>query len=179
MSYNQQGFIPPQEPQQRRSRVQRAQQEETRADFVPQRTQQTQYQRPKAQHAPQRPEPQQHYQPQTQIVNVSVNTNTLASGGESYFDGGLAQQIGYTILGALVTIFTLGLCYPWAFCMLYRWEAKHTVINGRRLSFDGKAAQLFGKWVLWAFLTIITLGIYAFWLSIALKKWKTKHTHFA
>lgn len=98
---------------------------------------------------------------------------------ESYFDGSLFQLIGWRILGVLVTVFTLGICYPWAFCMVYSWEAKHTVVNGYRLSFDGKAIQLFGLWVKWLFLTIITIGIYSFWVSISLKKWKTKHTHFA
>ena len=63
--------------------------------------------------------------------------------------------------------------------MVYRWEAKHTVINGHRLTFDGTAAQLFGKWILWLFLTIITVGIYGFWVAIKLKKWKVSHTHFA
>ena len=97
---------------------------------------------------------------------------------ESYFDGGLLQLIGYKILGALVTFITFGICYPWAFCMIYGWEAKHTVINGRRLKFDGKAIQLFGNWIKWLLLCIITFGIYSFWLGIALKKWRTKHTHF-
>ncbi|MBQ3142082.1 MAG: DUF898 family protein [Bacilli bacterium] len=96
----------------------------------------------------------------------------------SYFDGGLLQLIGWKILGFLVTIFTLGICYPWALCMIYSWETKHTVIEGKRLIFDGKAIQLFGNWIKWLFLCVITLGIYAFWLSISLKKWKTLHTHF-
>ena len=39
---------------------------------------------------------------------------------ESYFDGGLLQLIGYNILGILVTICTLGICLPWAYCMIYR-----------------------------------------------------------
>lgn len=98
---------------------------------------------------------------------------------ESYFDGGLLQLIGWRILGALVTIITLGICYPWAICMVYNWEVKHTVIDGKRLEFDGKAIQLFGNWIKWFFLTIITFGIYGFWLNIKLKKWITKHTHFA
>ncbi len=96
----------------------------------------------------------------------------------SYFDGGLLQWIGWKLLGTIVTIFTLGICYPWACCMIYKWETKHTVINGKRLDFNGTAIQLFGSWIKWLLLTIITIGIYSFWLGIALKKWKTKHTYF-
>lgn len=97
---------------------------------------------------------------------------------KSYFDGGLLQLIGWQILGGLITAVTLGICYPWAVCMIYRWEAKHTVINGRRLKFNGTAMQLFGNWIKWILLTIITLGIYGFWLNIKLLQWKTKHTEF-
>lgn len=97
---------------------------------------------------------------------------------ESYFDGGLLQLIGYNILGILVTVCTLGICLPWAYCMIYRWETKHTVINGHRLEFDGTAVQLFGNWLKWLCLTVITFGIYGFWVNIRLKQWKVKHTHF-
>lgn len=98
---------------------------------------------------------------------------------KSYFDGGLLQLIGWTILGALITIFTLGICYPWALCMVYNWKIKHTVIEGRRLRFDGTAIGLFGLWIKWLVLIFITLGIYSFWVKISLEKWKTKHTYFA
>ena len=97
---------------------------------------------------------------------------------DSYFDGGLFQLLGWYFLGALVTIFTLGICFPWAYCMVYSWEAKHTVICGRRLGFDGTAVGLFGLWIKWFLLIIITFGIYGFWVGISLKKWKTKHTFF-
>lgn len=88
----------------------------------------------------------------------------------SYFDGGLLQLIGYRILGFLVTFLTFGICAPWAICLVYNWETKHTVINGQRLYFNGTAVGLFGNWIKWLLLTIVTLGIYSFWLSIALKK---------
>jgi uncharacterized membrane protein YjgN (DUF898 family) len=97
----------------------------------------------------------------------------------SYFDGTLLQFIGWIILGALITAFTFGICFPWAYCMIYSWEAKHTVIEGKRLEFDGTAIQLFGLWIKWLLLCIITFGIYSFWVGISLKKWRTKHTHFA
>ena len=98
---------------------------------------------------------------------------------KSYFDGGLLQLVGWQILGSLVTAVTLGICFPWAICMIYRWEAKHTVIGGRRLKFTGTAMQLFGNWIKWLLLSAITLGIYGFWVGIKLKKWQTKHTVFA
>jgi len=80
----------------------------------------------------------------------------------SYFDGTLLQLIGWHMLGGIVTVFTLGICYPWACCMIYNWETKHTVINGRRLKFTGTAMQLFGNWIKWLLLTVITLGSIAF-----------------
>lgn len=98
---------------------------------------------------------------------------------DSYFDGGLLQLVGYTLLGVLVTVITLGICLPWAYTMIYNWEAKHTVINGERLHFNGTAIGLFGNWIKWLLLTIITLGIYGFWLGIKLKKWRVSHTYTA
>lgn len=97
---------------------------------------------------------------------------------KSYFDGGLLQLIGVIIIGALVTMLTLGICAPWAIVKVYNWEIEHTVIEGKRLKFDGTAMELFGNWIKWLLLTIITLGIYSFWVNIALKKWKVKHTSF-
>lgn len=97
---------------------------------------------------------------------------------ESYFDGGLLQLIGWSIVGFLITILTLGICYPWALCLVYKWKIEHTVIEGRRLKFSGSAIALFGNWIKWLFFVIITLGIYSFWLGIALEKWKAKNTSF-
>lgn len=97
---------------------------------------------------------------------------------DSYFDGGLFQLIGWTLVGIVVTVLTLGICLPWAYVMIFSWEAKHTVIEGRRLYFDGNAWGLFGSWIKWWLLTVITLGFYGFWVGIALKKWKVAHTHF-
>ncbi len=118
-------------------------------------------------------------QPQTIIVNQIAPTQTDSLDGASYFDGGLLSLIGWSILAGLITLFTLGLGYPFAACMLYKWEARHTIINGRRLCFDGNGWQLIGKWIVWMLLTLITLGIYSFWLVIKLKQWRIKHTHFA
>lgn len=111
-------------------------------------------------------------------VNINVQQVSQAS-SESYFDGGLLQFIGWSILGGLITFLTLGICFPWALCMVYGWKINHTVIEGRRLKFTGTAIGLFGNWIKWLLLCIITLGIYGFWLGIALEKWKVKNTTFA
>lgn len=97
---------------------------------------------------------------------------------ESYFDGGLASYLFHWLLAIAITIFTFGICYPWAVVLMMKWETQHTVINGRRLGFDGTAMQLFGNWIKWWLLTIITLGIYGFWVGIKVRQWKTKHTYF-
>lgn len=97
---------------------------------------------------------------------------------KSYFDGGLLQLIGWRILGFLITFCTCGICYPWAVCMVYGWETRHTVINGKRLEFTGTAVSLFFLWLKWWILCIITCGIYGFWVCISIRKWKVKNTRF-
>lgn len=96
----------------------------------------------------------------------------------SYFDGGLLQYIGWNILGAILIFISFGILAPWAVCMIYNWEIKHTVIEEHRLGFDGTAMQLFAHWIKWWLLTVITLGIYGFWVGIRIRQWKAKHTYF-
>ncbi|EUJ31727.1 hypothetical protein PCORN_04203 [Listeria cornellensis FSL F6-0969] len=96
-----------------------------------------------------------------------------------FFDGGLLQFIGWSILGILVTVLTIGICYPWALTMNYGWKINHTVIEGRRMQFNGSAFGLFGNWIKWLLLIIITLGIYSFWVFIKLEDWKARNTTFA
>ncbi len=97
----------------------------------------------------------------------------------STFDGGLLGYIGRVILGAILTVFTLGICYPWALCLLYGWKIDHTIVEGRRLKFTGSAIGLFGHWIKWFLLTLITFGFYSFWVFIALERWKAENTTFA
>ena len=96
---------------------------------------------------------------------------------ESYFDGGILDYIGYSILVAIIFGHTLGIATPWAVCMMQNWEIKHTVVDGQHLYFDGTGAQLFGYWIKWFLLTIITFGIYGFWLKIKMEQRKIKHIH--
>ena len=95
------------------------------------------------------------------------------------FDGGAATYIGTGVLAFLITVFTLGICYPFAFVLRERWRAKHSFIEGRQLVFNGRAWGLFGLWLKWFLLIIITLGIYLFWVGPRLYRWKWENTSWA
>ena len=99
--------------------------------------------------------------------------------GRFTFDGGAATYVGTALLGMLITVLTLGICYPFALVLRERWRAKHSYIDGRRLEFTGSAMGLFGNWIKWLFLIVITIGIYAFWVGPRIAAWKWRHTDFA
>lgn len=110
---------------------------------------------------------------------VNVNVSGLTKGGKSYFDGGLLSLVAHTILAYLIIGFTLGICTPYALCILYKWKINHTVIDGHRLKFTGSAIDLFGEWLKWLLLTVVTFGIYSWWVGIKLEQWRVKNTEFA
>lgn len=95
------------------------------------------------------------------------------------FDGGAGTYLGTSLLAVLVTVFTLGLAYPYALVLVQRWKAKHTYVEGRQLKFTGTGMGLFGNWVKWFLLCLITLGIYGFWVQPRLTQWVVEHTDFA
>jgi uncharacterized membrane protein YjgN (DUF898 family) len=108
-----------------------------------------------------------------------TSTTMARNSGRFTFDGGAATYIGTALLGVLITLCTLGICYPFALVLTERWRAKHSFIDGQRLEFTGSAMGLFGNWVKWLFLSIITLGIYLFWVGPRIAAWKWQHTDFA
>ena len=112
-------------------------------------------------------------------VHVSVEPPKepeIDASAPSYFDGRLIQLVGWTILGSLVTIITLGICFPIAYGWKTAWKVNHTVVNGYRQKFIGVAGSLIPRWILWTFLTIITLSIYGWWTPIRLEKWRAERT---
>lgn len=95
------------------------------------------------------------------------------------FDGGAGSLFGTQLLGLIVTVLTVGVCYPFALVLVERWRARHTILNGRRLQFYGSAWGLFGRWLLWLLLIVLTLGIYLFWVTPRLTRWKIEQTGYA
>ncbi|PQM50334.1 DUF898 domain-containing protein [Mycolicibacter virginiensis] len=95
------------------------------------------------------------------------------------FDGGAGTYLGTAVLAFLITVLTLGICYPFGLVLRERWRAKHSYIEGRQLAFTGSAWGLFGMWWKWLILIIITVGIYGFWVGPRLARWKWENTSWA
>jgi uncharacterized membrane protein YjgN (DUF898 family) len=102
----------------------------------------------------------------------------MTRNGRFTFDGGAATYVGTALLGFLITLVTLGICYPFALVLKERWRAKHSYIDGNRLVFTGSAIGLFGLWIRWFLLIVVTLGIYLFWVGPRIAGWKWEHTSF-
>jgi uncharacterized membrane protein YjgN (DUF898 family) len=122
--------------------------------------------------------------PEGSVAPSDAPTPTLAPYGRTgeligfTFDGGAGTFLGTGILAFLVTVFSLGIAYPFALVLRQRWIAKHTMINGVRLRFTGTGVGLFGNWIKWLLLSIVTIGIYLLWVGPRIHKWKTEHTEF-
>lgn len=110
--------------------------------------------------------------------NCGYSENRVGDNIESKFDGEFWPYLGWRLLSGLISLFTLGICYPFGLAMVARYEREHTIINGKRLTFDGKGSQFIGKWILYQLLTVITCGIFSLWIPVKKYKWIAKHTHF-
>ena len=103
------------------------------------------------------------------IIPEKTNQNT-------YFDGKMLQWLGWTLLGELVTLVTLGICFPLYYGWIEGWRAKHTVINGYRMRLTRSGGRLIGRWLLWMLLSIITLFIFSLWIPKKLERWRVANS---
>lgn len=99
------------------------------------------------------------------IIPEKNNENT-------YFDGKMLQWLGWTLLGELVTLVTLGICFPVYWGWIEKWKINHTVVNGYRLRLTRGGGRLVGRWLLWMLLSIITLFIFSLWIPKKMERWK-------
>lgn len=125
---------------------------------------------------------------------------------KSEFYGDMWQMIGWQIVCVAITIFTLGIAYPWGACFLYRWEAEHSTINGKRLKFTGTGGNLFLLYlklyfgfigiligisvlivafshihlivILLALCAIAVLVLFGSYVLLRIKRWRVEHTEF-
>lgn len=111
-------------------------------------------------------------------ASQNVKTKKRTNRTDSYFDGGVLELIGWKLLAFLITVVTFGIASPWAQCMLYSWQYKHTVFNGKRLKFEGTGGDLFVNIFKWIFFSIITLGIYIIFIPVKKSRWILSNLHF-
>ena len=78
-----------------------------------------------------------------------------------------------------LSIVTIGIFIPWAFCAKQRWIARRTFIDGRPLVFKGSGFGIFGNMFIIILLSIITLGIYYPWGWCKIQRWKVNNLKFA
>ena len=103
----------------------------------------------------------------------------MAKDSDFKFVGGAANYLGTAILATIITVFTAGICYPFALVLMERWKAKHATIQGRKVVFAGSGIGLFGLWIKWFLLMVITFGIYSLWVGPQIQKWKWENLSFA
>lgn len=94
---------------------------------------------------------------------------------QSEFTGTALGWIGVHLAVAFLTLFSLGIAYPWLFCAAQKWIASHTRISGKTLCFDGSGVRLIREKWPWVLLCLLTLGLF----KLPLRSWNSAHTHFA
>lgn len=96
----------------------------------------------------------------------------------SYFKKKLIRYF-LTNLGCYFLLFiSLGLAYPFVFCLKLRLDTKFICYDNHKLDFTGRGSSLIARWILWFFLSIITLGIFTIFIPKQINKFKISNTHF-
>lgn len=98
---------------------------------------------------------------------------------ESYFNKDILESFLLNILSTFIIIITLGIGYPFAKCIRYRWRLRNTIISGKRLRFIGNSSDLSKKYLKWLLLSIATFGFFALFIDVLDEKYRVENTVFA
>ncbi len=101
-----------------------------------------------------------------------------SNSGRFAYDGDVAGYLANRVLGAAITLLTLGFGFPIALVRVQRWNAHHLTVGGRRLVFTGRADDLFRDWRGWWPRTVFTLGLYGFVVAPRIRCWVWDHTDY-
>ncbi len=94
------------------------------------------------------------------------------------FRGSASDFLGVYVPGALLSIVTLGLYYPYFHANVRRFFVDDTHFGHARFAFDGKGADLLGRHVLNLLLWLPTLGLHGFWYAAFRHRYYWEHTAF-
>lgn len=95
------------------------------------------------------------------------------------FRGAARNFVRVFVPGALLTLITLGLYYPFFQNNIRRFLVDHSYYGATAFGYDGKGRDLFGPFLLAVVLSVLTLGVYGFWFSAYLQRYFFGHTSFA
>ena len=95
------------------------------------------------------------------------------------FRGGLRDCYAVFIPGALLTIITLGLYYPFWWAKMRRYWLSHTHLGDTPFAYDGEGRDLFRSYLVTWLLTVPTLSLIWFWYLGKLMRYDADHTQFA
>lgn len=95
------------------------------------------------------------------------------------FRGQTGAFVKMFVRGALLTVITFGLYYPFFYNDMWRFLIGDTYYGTQRFEFDGSGADLFGRFLLAVVLTPLTLGLYWFWFAAHRQRYMWEHTAFA
>lgn len=95
------------------------------------------------------------------------------------FRGQTGAFVRMFVSGALLTVITFGLYYPFFYNNMWRFLIGNTYYGTQRFEFDGTGADLFGKFLLAVVLTPLTLGLYWFWFAAHRQRYMWTRTSFA
>lgn len=95
------------------------------------------------------------------------------------FRGQTGAFVKMFVSGALLTVITFGLYYPFFYNNMWRFLISNTYYGTVRFEFDGSGADLFGSFLLAVVLTPLTLGLYWFWFTAHRQRYMWTRTSFA
>jgi uncharacterized membrane protein YjgN (DUF898 family) len=111
-------------------------------------------------------------------MEASMSQNALVAAGQPVYSqtgvrldysGTGGEMLGKLLVGAILSVLTLGLYSPWFVVGLCKYVFSRTTIKttastNLKLEFNGSGGRLFVIYVVGYWLSLLTIGIYAAWL---------------
>jgi uncharacterized membrane protein YjgN (DUF898 family) len=95
------------------------------------------------------------------------------------FRGSALDFVRLYVKGALLTILTLGVYYPFFATEQHAFLVSHSYLGNQRFAFDGRGRDLLGSFLRAVLLTVPTLGLCWFWFIAARHQYYWGHTSVA
>lgn len=94
------------------------------------------------------------------------------------FRGDYGDFFAIYVVGALLTVISLGLYFPYFHANIRKYVVKETKFGNRAFEFSGTGGDLFARHLLLYLLLPLTLGIYYFWHTAYRHRYYWEHTRF-